>query len=57
MKKIVKKSKIVIKIDSSGVGGGSGWVAVVPVDSLGHCAHFGGNFIEIGAVLTEIWVF
>jgi hypothetical protein len=32
-------------------------VAVVPVDSLGHFAHFGGSFIEIGAVLTEISVF
>jgi hypothetical protein len=39
------------------VGGGSGWVAETPVDSLDQCGHFGGGLKVVVAVLAELWLF
>jgi hypothetical protein len=40
-----------------GLGGGSGWVAVAPIDGADQRGCNGVNFIVAVAVLAEIWVF
>jgi hypothetical protein len=59
-RKIGKKSEGWIARDAdggSGVRGGSGWQWLVAVERGEQGGHFGGEFIRIGGILSEIWVF
>jgi hypothetical protein len=55
----LKKKEIICVLSwkkmCGGSTGGSGWVGVVPVDSPGHGAHFGGGFNENKVLLAEMW--
>jgi hypothetical protein len=45
------------KESGGGVGSGSGYLVVVPIDALGDGGHFGGSFVEIGRLLSELWAY